>query len=242
MNLDRVTITGADDSTPQSQLVRLSRRFPFVEWGILLSRSAEGRRSRFPSAWWVKALIEMDGRDEMKLSGHLCGAWVHDLCDGKRTFQFERPHFAMGFDRIQINFHAFAHTVDAPALGRALEAWDGADQWIFQLDGVNDRIIDDVKKTPSAGELDVAPLFDISGGAGILPITWPRPTQEYTGYAGGLAPWNLEEQLALIGAAAGEARIWIDVETHVRTADDQHFDLELVRRFLEIAEPHVVQP
>ena len=31
--LDRVTITGADDSVRPTDLLELSREFPFVEWG-----------------------------------------------------------------------------------------------------------------------------------------------------------------------------------------------------------------
>ena len=34
-----VTITGADDSIQPSQLLDLQKEFPFVEWGILLSRN-----------------------------------------------------------------------------------------------------------------------------------------------------------------------------------------------------------
>lgn len=52
--LERVTITGADDSTDISQLVELSQEFPFVEWGILVSRRSEGG-PRFPSREWIDA-------------------------------------------------------------------------------------------------------------------------------------------------------------------------------------------
>jgi hypothetical protein len=45
--LERVTITGADDSTSIDEMLALSRRFPFVEWGILVSKRHEGSY-RFP--------------------------------------------------------------------------------------------------------------------------------------------------------------------------------------------------
>ena len=37
MILDRVTITGADDSIHVEQLAELSQAYPYVEWGILVS-------------------------------------------------------------------------------------------------------------------------------------------------------------------------------------------------------------
>ena len=42
MPLNRVTITGADDNTPVEALNDLAAEFPFVEFGILVSRAREG--------------------------------------------------------------------------------------------------------------------------------------------------------------------------------------------------------
>ena len=50
--LTRVTITGADDAVDPGALVALSAEFPFVEWGILFSKSREGE-ARYPSAEWA---------------------------------------------------------------------------------------------------------------------------------------------------------------------------------------------
>jgi hypothetical protein len=44
MILDRVTITGADDDVDIGDLVDLSARYPFVEWGILSSSSRRAHR------------------------------------------------------------------------------------------------------------------------------------------------------------------------------------------------------
>ena len=38
MKLTRVTITGADDSVEPRALAELSEAFPFVEWGLLMSK------------------------------------------------------------------------------------------------------------------------------------------------------------------------------------------------------------
>ena len=60
MKLDRVTITGADDSVDPLQLRALSLEFPFVEWGILVSHSnticTSYPKPRFPSPKWIADL------------------------------------------------------------------------------------------------------------------------------------------------------------------------------------------
>jgi hypothetical protein len=38
MRLKTVTITGADDAVDPEELLQIQQRYPFVEWGILLSR------------------------------------------------------------------------------------------------------------------------------------------------------------------------------------------------------------
>lgn len=52
MILDKVSITGADDSVNPKDLVELSEEFPFVEWAILLSKSRM-RSNRYPSLNWM---------------------------------------------------------------------------------------------------------------------------------------------------------------------------------------------
>src|SRR6185503_2749693 len=125
MRLDRVTITGADDSIDPKTLVRLSRRFPFVEWGILLSESSFPRGSvRFPSRAWVETLLATDGSSLLQLSGHLCGAWVRSACLGDHAFGRDWPDVGrVAFNRIQFNFHAITHTVRVAEFAHLLRTW-----------------------------------------------------------------------------------------------------------------------
>lgn len=245
MNLDRVTITGADDSIRPADLIPLTWRFPFVEWGILLSRKQEGN-PRFPSLKWIEELWDIRKRLApvvFNLSGHLCGSWVRDIVRGRFTFETERPSIALLFQRMQLNFHGENfENIDINAFGEVLANFDNPCEYIFQMDGVND----DLGRGICATGVSIDPLFDVSGGAGVLAKRWPYPLGPYCGYAGGLAPENLQEQLLLIKTAAdygsfeGEnQRIWIDVETKVRSNNDRQFDLDKVTEFLEIAEPWV---
>lgn len=244
MILDRVTVTGADDSIKPEDLIPLTKRFPFVEWGILLSKSNEGG-ARFPTYNWMKHLIEVQdelGAHNFKLSGHLCGRWVRDVCEGKWTVASERPDIMRIFQRIQLNFHAQVHRLNKDkflsGVASFMKANDQVFDFIFQMDDVNNSLLDEARSV----FVSASPLFDLSGGAGILPESWPKANGFYTGYAGGLSPDNVAEQIEKIKLVApGEQRIWIDCERRVRSEDDSKFDLEKVARFLENAEPYVTK-
>lgn len=233
MKLDRVTITGADDSVHPGAVCELAEQFPFAEWGILFSRSSEGR-PRYPTMKWLEDLLSVASAG-LKLSAHLCGRWVRDLCLGKPSFLLDRPGVTDSFQRAQINFHASGHATDLDKFAAALKIWD-RDEYIIQFDEVNDVLLRELVERG----VKAVPLFDTSGGAGIEPTTWPSADPfEYSGYAGGLHPDHILGQLDRIRDAAGDRRIWVDVETHVRSSDDERLDLKKVTAFLSKLAPHV---
>lgn len=230
MKLYTVTITGADDRTNHQDLVELTEKYPFVEWGILLSAKREGE-PRFPALEWIEGLKSF--QDKLRLSGHLCGRWVRDVKHGKLSFREERPTIWQMFRRVQLNLHGnydadINNFLDAVAL-----LYDK--QIILQVDGMNNRLL----MAAVDAKVNIAPLFDLSGGRGLCPDSWPEPHQSICcGYAGGLGPDNLEEQLDHISVATGDHKIWIDMETRVRT--DEALDLNKVERCLQIAEQYVI--
>ncbi len=224
--LERVTITGADDSTSIPQLVELSQEFPFVEWGILVSRRQEGS-PRFPSREWIDELMAV--AHGMKLSMHVCGAWVRQVFVGELRWE-DLPSCFPVVDRIQINTHAERHASTVAFLDKLAERPNV--QFIFQWDGVNDHLIYAAK----ACGLNVAALFDTSGGAGILPNKWPMPAEDFScGYAGGLGPDNVAAQVRKIEAVCKKP-FWIDMERRVRWPDDSRLDMDAVRTVLKRSE------
>jgi hypothetical protein len=245
MNLDRVTITGADDSVRPQNLVPLSKEFPFVEWGILFSGSRLGI-PRYPSKAWIEQLAKVAWQVPMQLSAHLCGVWVRELVlHGRFNWMGEYKPHSLLFNRVQLNFHGQFHKKCSgfeevlSREGRHPSTLQGVlgREFIFQCDGPNDRTVEELQpQHPMA----VFPLFDRSGGAGVVPAEWPRAWPGvYCGYAGGLGPDNLYTQLQFIDRAAGTENVWIDMETRIRSENDAVFDLGKVRRCLEIAAPFV---
>ena len=247
MQLNRVTMTGADDSTDPEKLIPLTREFPFVEWGILVSSSADpDGKPRFPSRDWLINFVEVARKNELPVCVHVCGKWTRQICDGEWSGLMGRMYPLIEVaKRLQLNFHAFSHNLSPNFFeAAAVNAQIHDLQLIFQMDGVNDELL---KKAHDLG-IDAVPLFDKSGGAGILPSTWPASIEDtYCGYAGGLGPDNLDEELSRISGVADGSLVWVDMETKIRCADpvdeipdvDKVFDLDAVRTCLEIAKPRI---
>lgn len=242
MKLDRVTITGADDSISPHSLMTLSEAYPYVEWGILVSAS-QSRTPRFPSYRWVQELVRLAKEQTVppKLSLHVCGRWTRQFLIGIVEQGLSECIFDE-FQRIQLNFHAERTDCKPLLFNRALRQFP-TKEFIFQIDGAGGN--DHFESALVMENRNCVSLYDISGGAGVLPEEWPKPfwildnKLQYHGYAGGLGPDNLAEQLPLIAEAAGDCRIWIDCETRVRSENDSRFDLDKVLRFIKIAQPFV---
>jgi hypothetical protein len=227
MKLTRVTITGADNTTNPADMVALTKEFPFVEWGILYgTNTLSDPRPRFPDAEHIRALEDALLNVDGVLSAHMCGKYVRDLCiSGNESALTGLGHY----QRVQLNFHGQFHKAH-PLLPEIINSHKNK-RFILQCDGANDSGVVEICKTTLSG-----PLFDRSGGAGILPDSWPTAWPEtFCGYAGGLSPWNVIGELEKIAVAAGDEQIWIDTETRVRTDDDKELDMELVGQFLEAA-------
>ena len=111
MFLSRATITGADNSIEQKDLVNLHAKYPFVEWGILFSK-AKMSSPRYPSFTWLQKLAQVKKEHpELCLSAHICGRWVRDICEGKWTILQDLPFMDI-FERYQLNFHSYIHKIE----------------------------------------------------------------------------------------------------------------------------------
>jgi phosphoribosylanthranilate isomerase len=238
--IERVTITGADDTVKPEDLLRVSKKYPFVEWGILMSKNLNGV-SRVPSKKWLNNLLVLYALNIVNggfnLSGHLCGQWVRDISKGKWTFINNNPELSLIFNRFQLNFHGEPHPVDNYNFisGFNITELQGK-QIIFQLDNVNNNLYTQLNNN-TMRQVSVAGLFDTSHGAGVLPTDWPE-SNEYIGYAGGLSPDNIVENIELISTVA-KTEVWIDFETHARNDRDE-FDLDKCVDFLEKSKPYIV--
>ncbi len=228
MKITKVTMTGADDSVTPESLIELSNKYPFVEWGILFSQNRFGS-NRFPSVEWLSTLQHVsDGR---YFSAHFCGHIVNETLYGGDSFIKVLGSVWGIFQRVQINTHGIEHAFKPNSMVTLLNSYPEK-QYIFQYDNQNVPIL----AYSSAMDVNCAALFDMSHGAGILPEEWPQPLDDVPcGYAGGLSPENIKEQLDLLNSVLpDDLEIWIDMETHIRSNNDIQFDLNKVETVLKI--------
>jgi phosphoribosylanthranilate isomerase len=229
MKLEKVTITGADDSTAISDLVELSAEFPFVEWGILVSKKLEGS-ARFPSRSWINEFCCAAREHNINVSTHICGRWVRELLVGFLDWD-ALPEILQVAQRVQINVHSSILPSEA-STALLSKLWEQeSKRFILQchVEG-NERLVSNLQTFG----VSVAALFDASGGLGKCPEKWPAPHFSFQcGFAGGLGADNILTELEHIdGVCPPDYLTWVDMERRVRLPDDSALAMALVRSVL----------
>jgi phosphoribosylanthranilate isomerase len=225
MNITKVTITGADDSTDRVALWDLFQEFPFVEWGILFSKSKIGT-PRYPSVSWLSDFFKLS----VPCAAHFCGWHSREVVEQGNTNLLDTA--ALNFNRIQINFtFKWSKSWDLiPVLRWAKNNPDTS--LIFQVNNSNREAIETIEQAKVSNNIDL--LYDNSGGKGkVIEILEPPFPLSFTGYSGGISPENIEEVANMLFVYFdNDTDVWIDMESGVRT-DDQ-LDLKKVRQVLEV--------
>ena len=228
MKLKYVAITGADDGVTVEDLNALQKEYPFVEWALLYMPERAGEK-RFPAAKWLKDFSANYKGAHRAM--HLCGGAFLNFAAGKP----EILNVMKGFRRIQLNlgFGNVEGKYDPQKLIEQIIAHP-EHEFVIQYTDKRKNLLPALAKIPNH-----ALLFDGSAGAGVLPGGWPSPLAgHFCGYAGGLKPENVKDNIEKIAKAAGDYQTWIDMESGVRTNDN--FDLDKVRQVLSIARPWVL--
>lgn len=232
MRLDRVTITGADESVTPYDLCALYDEFPFVEWGILCSASREGKEARYPAPEWIDKLLDRS-HTALPLAAHLCGQFSRDAIGGPFLWAVERHHHWRRFSRVQFNGAEYAEATFDRVL-RYLSHFPGKD-FIVPVRGfwgVSPRT------NPRFPHL----LLDNSGGRGVELTAYPDPAPgTYCGYSGGIGPETIRSVLEAVCDKPDDAPFWIDMESNVRSevGGRSVLDLWKVRFCLEISREYV---
>lgn len=239
--LIKVTVTGADEQTSPEVLSDLCQWYPQLELAFLFS-NMDKVVPRYPSFSWIVEACGMLPQHQTAI--HLCGKQSREMLFGDSPHSTDSAYLLKCIDRsaarVQLNYGV---GYSYPANFRA--------KLISPLNPVKHRttILQGEPETlESLGLLDyrdVQVLFDRSGGRGTLPAAWPQAPklltdgEEYMhrpyGYAGGLNPDNISTELPKIAQASGNRLFWIDVETGVRTVNDE-FSIAKVVDFLEEVE------
>lgn len=206
-----MTITGIDERTKLTDVVRLAEQYPWLEIGMLYTVTPEGR-NRYPSwEWLTKAAEALSNRCAL----HVCGRAARDHLFGGGLTDVTKYTA-----RIQVNGIVNVHDV----LG--LCSIYRSHTLITQDNTHNEKLrFCDMENH--------ALLMDGSGGRGISPTEWSQPaTWKDVGFAGGLGPDNLTAELPKIAAVA-RGDWWIDLESGLRDSNDW-FDVQRCMEVLDI--------
>jgi hypothetical protein len=246
MYLTTVTITGIDENIDISRMIELSKRFPFVEWGILISANKAGT-DRYPRKVWVEGLVSRyynETRTYPKLAYHLCGKVSSCMLVGNCAAALW-DEFVPNFDyagRIQVNVNVNRSPYNPRMFAGLVAMYERCAmgdrktlKFIVQHNKNNERLWFDLVLNGVYPNI----LFDTSGGRGLsLRKYLPPIAGLLCGYAGGISPENIKETLGNIDAVVYDGLCWIDMESGVRT--DNKLDFDKVEQVLEIAEDYML--
>lgn len=207
-----ITLTGIDERTDLARAAKLN-----AELGILLSLTPEGR-PRYPSQEWIfnKALEVLPN-----VAIHICGSAARN---GLATGILDDIALHPAVKRIQLNGH---YTI--ADVGYVCDYFQEKQIITQQKDG-NDHL-------QWVERANHQILMDSSGGKGLCPTNWDIPWRrapvsqpivelariKRVGFAGGLGPDNLYEQLGFMVASNRNACLgwwWVDMENKLRDSDD----------------------
>ncbi len=210
-----ITVTGLDDYTDLDTMKKLAR--PGVEVGILVTAEPKGR-GRYPSPKTIGLAVHLlSGRCAL----HICGrAARQQLTAGGYDNWLLR-----GVARVQVNGRVSTDEI------RTLCDRYPTIEFITQHCDYNLGLA--AANTANNHSL----LIDSSGGKGLSPSDWLAPlTSKPVGFAGGLGPDNLEQELPRIREAASVGW-WVDMESKLRDEYD-HFSVELVAQSIDLVLGH----
>lgn len=227
----RVTITGADDRVEPKELVELSQKYPFVEWGILVSHNRVGT-SRYPSMRWSREATGMLAVNGAHFAIHLCG-------ETRAYYQRNRLESVALVERLTQD--AIVPTQCRVQLNGFDHSWEGfepANPFVPHILPVKRGNIFGAAAKRYGFEAQL--LFDESGGRGkavdfeAAGDTIEEAMKEYGpnlsfGMAGGIKPETVVDAISFNLRKGG----WIDLESGVRTNDE--FDMSKVEAVLEAA-------
>ena len=223
MKINKVTVTGADNKVNYIDLLKLQEQYPFVEWGILFSKSKEGQQ-RYPTQEHIKKQFT----GTLELSAHFCGWWSKEV--------LENQNFSLitglpeQFKRVQLNYN-FKNSKGWNLIDLLRFTEEHKERnIILQYNSSNKETLDIFQKYGLPDNIHF--LYDGSGGRGTQIKTIDEPIgKSYTGYSGGLDVENIDSICETIDQVKNDSQVWIDMESGVRTNND--FDLEKVKIILD---------
>lgn len=231
MKINKVMIAGVDNNTSIKELERLTKLYPFVEWGVLFSKHKMGQQ-RYPDLAYINELCLADVG---LMSAHFCGAYPREILE-KRDYS-EINSLNDKFSSIQLNYN-FERSKgwDMTNISDITKGWRCV---ILQLNKSNKEHIDRFLKYTKERDPKVRLLYDASGGRGTEIQTIEVPIWgNYTGYAGGINKYNIDRICSTIALHPNDRTVWVDLESGARDENNE-FSIENAEKILELSSKYI---
>lgn len=212
--LTKITFTGIDNKTKIKDIETLYKKYPFIEFGFLVSESNTNKQlvNRYPDLVMLKGLKNKN----IPLALHVCGRIAREIVQKNNwepLFNLMGDYLNL-FQRIQLNVA-------------------GIEKFNENITFLPDKIfiIQTNNKTNALYEhykhlSNVVSFQDNSGGIGKVESNFGM----FNGYAGGINSENVLEILQKI-TEINQNDFWIDMETSLRRNDK--FDVKICEEICE---------
>ncbi|MBP1532071.1 MAG: hypothetical protein ILA52_01050 [Alphaproteobacteria bacterium] len=241
MKLKFVTCSGANEYTSIKEMLKLSWDYPQIEFGIQVC-GAKGGAGSSRRDWLIKLMRTVSRFDDDMLPNlalHINKDWVEScgagICPEDLTFLLMAYNYRYNkiFKRVQLNFKIGRDKwPDMQSLEKIMNSY--SQEFILSYNESNADYINEMK---NRGKARFVCLYDDSHGEGIIPEKRKSPAFDDVeqGYAGGLSPDNVVQELEKINLVVPEkTSIWIDAEGKLK-GEDGHLSIDKCREFVDKA-------
>lgn len=229
-----ITFTGVDEWTEPVDLAVLQKKYPYVEFGILMSKNYRVNGNRYPNP---EIFTKISAYGNVKWSGHLCGSMARDAYAGNwylfneyfKTFTKNPEVFYDVLNRIQLNVSEGLESYINKFNFESCPIQDV--EIIIQQNSVHNCYLYNLNKSSK-----IRLLVDPSGGKGES-ANWTTDNlynenpNEIVGYAGGINKHNVIDVLNFLETNSN-CYYWIDLETGARDKNDR-FDVYKISKILK---------
>lgn len=235
-----ITCSGANEHTNIEELVSLSNQYPIVEWGIQVS----GKKCSVgtPRLEWIHNLHDFlqSTNTSIKLALHINADWVDAFTSGEipqeltELLRLKNVDGRSLFYRIQLNFKIGRDKAPQETVLISRMKQYGTDhRFILSYNDDNKTFIHYLYRQ---GVRNFDTLYDASHGEGIGPSQWLEPAfydeSILQGYAGGLSPENVVDELLKIkGVVPFDRAFYIDAEGKLK-GDNKHLSLKKCEQYI----------
>lgn len=243
MNIEYITCSGISFNNDIEDIIDLGKKYLLAEFAVQASPKSFYKGS--PKYEWFNTLLSSCKVNNIRIATHVNLGYCKDMCHGvvpcdlQDLWNVKRKNGEPVIGRVQINING------------------GNDDFEFHADKVADiiREYSDIKfifqYAPAQRErieqlaeqrVPFSLLYDVSGGEGKLyRDSWGGiilPNHQ-TGYAGGLSPDNIAENLDYINKLLPpDCSTWIDAEGRLKSVSPDGkkvFDTRLAEKYIERA-------